>query len=76
MPRNLRADIAVISDTKHVGCRHPRVSTRVRGMLYTQIDIAAANKDLHSGLFGGSALNPINLITRSSATSRTRRARS
>ena len=33
-------------------------------MLYTQIDITAANKDLHSGLFGGSALNPINLLTR------------
>ncbi|BDG74924.1 dipeptidase [Roseomonas fluvialis] len=60
----LRADIAVVSDTNMWDADTPAISTRLRGMLYTQIDITAANKDLHSGLFGGSALNPINLLTR------------
>lgn len=60
----LRADLAVVSDTNQWDARTPAISTRLRGMLYTQIDIRAANKDLHSGLFGGSALNPINLLTR------------
>ena len=61
---DLRADVAVISDTNMWDAQTPAISTRVRGMLYTQLDIRAASKDLHSGLFGGSALNPINLLTR------------
>lgn len=60
----LSADLAVVSDTNMWDADTPAISTRLRGMLYTQIDIRAANKDLHSGLFGGSALNPINLLTR------------
>jgi acetylornithine deacetylase/succinyl-diaminopimelate desuccinylase-like protein len=60
----LHADVAVVSDTNMWDADTPAISTRLRGMLYTQIDITAANKDLHSGLFGGSALNPINLLTR------------
>lgn len=60
----LTADVAVVSDTNMWDAHTPAISTRLRGMLYTQIDIRAANKDLHSGMFGGSALNPINLLTR------------
>jgi acetylornithine deacetylase/succinyl-diaminopimelate desuccinylase-like protein len=58
------ADVVVISDSNMWDIATPSIVTSVRGLLYTQIDITAANKDLHSGLFGGSALNPINLITR------------
>ena len=60
----LRADIVVISDTNMWDIDTPAISTRLRGLLYTQIDITAANRDLHSGMYGGSALNPINLLTR------------
>jgi len=60
----LSADIAVISDTNMWDINTPAISTRLRGLVYAQIDLRAANKDLHSGLFGGSALNPINALTR------------
>ena len=60
----LRADVAVISDTNMWDINTPAISTRLRGLVYAQIDLRAANKDLHSGLFGGSALNPINALTR------------
>ena len=42
----------------------PAVTTRLRGMSYIEVTLHAANRDLHSGLFGGSALNPINALTR------------
>jgi acetylornithine deacetylase/succinyl-diaminopimelate desuccinylase-like protein len=58
------AEIVVISDSNMWDIATPSIVTSVRGLVYTQLDITAANKDLHSGLFGGSALNPINLITR------------
>ena len=58
------ADVVVISDSNMWDIATPSIVTSVRGLVYTQLDITAANKDLHSGLYGGSALNPINLITR------------
>ena len=60
----LSADVAVISDTNMWDIDTPALTTRLRGMAYVQITLKAANKDLHSGLFGGSALNPINALTR------------
>lgn len=40
------------------------MTTRLRGLVYTQLVLRAAERDLHSGLFGGSALNPANLLAR------------
>ena len=60
----LAADVAVISDTGMWDIDTPAITTRLRGMVYAQIDLHAARRDLHSGLFGGSALNPINLLAR------------
>ena len=60
----LRADVAVISDTGMWDIDTPALTTRLRGMAYVQLVVHAAARDLHSGLFGGSALNPINLLTR------------
>ena len=56
----LAADLAVISDTGMWDIDTPAVTTRLRGMVYTEVTLQAASRDLHSGIFGGSALNPIN----------------
>ncbi|GGC48875.1 hypothetical protein GCM10011504_29050 [Siccirubricoccus deserti] len=60
----LAADVAVISDTNMWDIATPAITTRLRGMVYAQIDLHAASRDLHSGLYGGAALNPINALTR------------
>ena len=60
----LKADVAVISDTGMWDINTPALSTRLRGMCYVQLDLKAASRDLHSGMYGGSALNPLNLITK------------
>jgi acetylornithine deacetylase/succinyl-diaminopimelate desuccinylase-like protein len=60
----LKADAAVISDTGMWDVETPALSTRLRGMCYVQLDLKAASRDLHSGMYGGSALNPLNLIAR------------
>jgi acetylornithine deacetylase/succinyl-diaminopimelate desuccinylase-like protein len=63
----LRADVAVISDTNMWDIDTPAVTASLRGMLYMQVVLRAASRDLHSGMFGGSALNPINALTRALA---------
>ncbi len=60
----LRADVAVISDTNMWDIDTPAITTRLRGIAYVELVVHAAQRDLHSGQFGGSALNPINLLTR------------
>jgi acetylornithine deacetylase/succinyl-diaminopimelate desuccinylase-like protein len=59
----LEADIVVISDTGMWDVRTPALTTSLRGMVYMQVDLRGPVRDLHSGSFGGSALNPINALT-------------
>jgi acetylornithine deacetylase/succinyl-diaminopimelate desuccinylase-like protein len=59
----LKADVAVISDTGMWDINTPALTTSLRGMVYMEVTLKAAVRDLHSGMFGGSALNPINALT-------------
>src|SRR5580698_5275111 len=60
----LKSDIALISDTNMWDFQTPALTTSLRGLTYVQLTVKAAKRDLHSGLYGGSAQNPINAITR------------
>ncbi|MBB5695837.1 M20/M25/M40 family metallo-hydrolase [Muricoccus pecuniae] len=59
-----QARAVVVSDTNMWDPQTPAISARLRGMAYAQIDLYAASRDLHSGLYGGMALNPINLLSK------------
>jgi acetylornithine deacetylase/succinyl-diaminopimelate desuccinylase-like protein len=59
----LKADIVVISDTGMWDIDTPAISTSLRGMVYADVILKAASRDLHSGIYGGAALNPINALT-------------
>lgn len=60
----LAADVVVISDTGMWDIDTPAISTSLRGLVYMEVTLQAAARDLHSGMYGGSALNPINALTR------------
>ncbi|MEL6585154.1 MAG: M20/M25/M40 family metallo-hydrolase [Pseudomonadota bacterium] len=60
----LRADVALICDTGLFEDRVPAIVTTLRGLLGEEITITGANRDLHSGHYGGMAVNPAHVLTR------------
>ena len=66
----LGADVAVISDTNMWDIDTPAITSSLRGLVYMHVLLKAASRDLHSGMYGGSALNPINALTQALAALR------
>jgi len=58
-PEKLRSDAALISDTEMFAPGLPTLCIGLRGMVYAEIVATGAAQDLHSGLFGGAAPNPL-----------------
>ncbi len=54
----LKADIALVCDTDMWDEKTPSIITMLRGLVADQITIKAASRDLHSGMYGGAARNP------------------
>jgi len=61
-PPRLRADAAVICDTEMFAPGLPTICVGLRGMVYCELFVEGANHDLHSGVYGGAAPNPIQAI--------------
>ncbi len=58
----LRAGLAMICDTGMYVDGRPVITTQLRGLYGEEIVIRAADRDLHSGSFGGLAANPIQVL--------------
>ncbi len=56
----LKCDVILVSDTSMVGVDTPSITTGLRGLAYWEIEVTGPNRDLHSGIFGGTVANPIN----------------
>jgi acetylornithine deacetylase/succinyl-diaminopimelate desuccinylase-like protein len=55
----LKADFALVCDTELFAPNLPTLCVGLRGLIYTEIEAQGAKTDLHSGMYGGAAPNPL-----------------
>jgi acetylornithine deacetylase/succinyl-diaminopimelate desuccinylase-like protein len=56
------ADAAIVYDSGMVGPDRPAITVGLRGVYLLTFDVRAAQRDLHSGMYGGSALNALHAL--------------
>ncbi len=62
--KDLQADVCIVSDTGMWDVETPAITTRLRGLVYTEVTLHGPSHDLHSGGYGGAVANPCNDLAR------------
>lgn len=61
-PERLKCDAAFICDTGMPSRDLPALTYGLRGITYTEVEARGAKRDLHSGMYGGVAPNPLHAL--------------
>ena len=60
----LSCDVAFVCDTNMWDAKTPAITTRLRGVVHEEVTVTSPSIDLHSGLYGGAAMNPIRALSK------------
>ena len=60
----LKADVILISDSSMLSMENPSLDIGVRGLSYIEVEVTGADRDLHSGTYGGAVANPITILAK------------
>src|SRR5450432_4404884 len=60
----LKADTILISDSSMLSMENPSLDIGVRGLSYIEVEVTGADRDLHSGIYGGAVANPVTILAK------------
>lgn len=60
----LKCDVILISDSALLSMDTPSLDVGMRGLSYIEVEVTGANRDLHSGTYGGAVANPITILAK------------
>lgn len=58
----LAADAVIVSDGAMIAPGTPTITYGLKGLCYLEVSVRTAQRDLHSGAYGGGVLNPIQVL--------------
>lgn len=62
--RDFPVDVAFVCDTGAWDAETPAINVMLRGCILEEVTVTGPRIDLHSGYYGGAAMNPIRVLTR------------
>ncbi|MBI3137433.1 MAG: dipeptidase [Sphingobacteriales bacterium] len=60
----LKCEVILISDSALLSMDNPSLDVGMRGLSYIEVEVTSANRDLHSGTYGGAVANPITILAK------------